>query len=200
MKVLIADDHEVIRRGLRQILREAYPFSLIGEAENGEELVQKAVSEPWDVIISDIAMPVMNGFEALKAIRQQRPHIPVLILSIPSEDQYTTRALKAGAAGYLSKDAATEELVKAVEQVLSGRNYVPEYHPEDDPWLPYKNLSSREMEVFTAIASGMSLTDIAQRLSLDVSTIGTYRSRILEKMDMKTNAEIITYAVRNHLI
>ena len=127
LKILIADDHKIIRKGLRQILLEEYPFAYIEEAPNGKILVEKALAGDWNVIISDISMPVMNGLEALKLIKQQLPDIPVLILSIPTEEQYTVSVIRAGASGYLSKDAISEELINAIQHILSGGIYIPSY-------------------------------------------------------------------------
>lgn len=208
VRILIADDHEIIRKGLRQILQEQYPFAFIDEANDGQELVDKALNALWDVIITDIAMPSMSGLEALKIIKQQVPQVPVLVLSIPPEEQYTVRALKSGASGYLSKDAATEELTTAVDQLLQGRRYIPAHLAADapDPSAPPNHrplhavLTARELEVFLMLGRGLSLTEIAHSLSLETSTISTYRSRILEKMKLNSNADIIRYVVQNKLL
>ncbi|HYF29618.1 MAG TPA: response regulator transcription factor [Chitinophagaceae bacterium] len=208
LRFLIADDHEIIRKGLKQILLEEFSFAHIEEAADGNALLQKAINGNWDVVISDIAMPGLTGMEALKRIREQHPRLPVLILSIHSEEQYTHRILKAGASGYLCKDAATKELVNAVKRILQGRKYISpsiagkftdeEY--TDDNKAMHELLSNREFDVFKMLVAGKSLTEIAEELALGVTTISTYRSRILEKMNMKSNAELTRYALENKLI
>lgn len=208
LRFLIADDHEIIRKGLKQILLEEFSFAHIEEAADGNALVQKAVSGSWDIVISDIAMPGMSGMEALKVIKEQCPRLPVLLLSIHSEELYTQRTLKAGASGYLCKDAATRELVNAVKRILQGRKYISplvegafsvEFDKDDDK-APHELLSAREFDVFKMLVAGKSLTEIAERLALGITTVSTYRSRILEKMNMKSNAELTRYAIENKLI
>ena len=206
LRILIADDHEIVRKGLRQILLEEFSFAHIEETDNGQTLVEKAIDSNWDIIISDIAMPGLTGIEALKRIRQSRISIPVLILSIQPEEQYTHRILKAGASGYLSKDAATKELVNAVKRLLQGRKYISPSitgsldNEQDDNKAPHELLSTREFDVFKMLVTGKSLTDIADTLSLCITTVSTYRSRILEKMNMKSNAELTRYAIENKLM
>lgn len=208
LKVLIADDHEIVRRGLKQILHEEFPFAYFDEASDTPSLVQKAMAENWDIILSDLAMPGGGGLDAIRQIRQHNAAIPVLILSIYPEDQYAIRVIKAGAAGYLNKDTAPEELVNAVQKVLSGKKHISPavaemlstsfYQSADKPL--HEQLSEREYKVFRLIASGKSITSIADELAIGATTVSTYRSRILGKMRMKTNAELVQYAVENKLI
>ena len=208
MKVLVADDHAIVRKGLKQILLDEYPFGEIEECSNSEELLQKAVEGKWDVVISDISMPGRSGLEALAQIRLTHPRLPVLILSMHPEEQYAIRALKAGASGYCSKDLAHEELVKAVRKVLSGKKYITPslaetlaaQLEEETPEEPYKRLSDREFDVFKLLATGLSISEIAEKLSLGATTISTYRARILTKMNFKTNTDLIRYALEHKLI
>ena len=208
MRILIADDHAIVRKGLKQILFEEYPHAIIGETSDAEELVKKAVLESWDLVICDLSMPGRSGLDALKQIKQSFPKLPVLIMSMYPEDQYAIRVLKAGASGYLGKGSIHDELIKAVQTVLRGKKFITpaiaeqlaeSFHsPEDE--LSHENLSDREFEVFKLLASGKSISDIAQQLSLSTTTVSTYRSRILEKMNMRSNTELIRYAVENKLI
>ncbi|WP_205513425.1 response regulator [Longitalea arenae] len=208
MKVLVADDHAIVRKGLKQILLDEYPFGQIEECATAEELLQKANDGQWDVIISDISMPGRSGLEALQQIRLSHPRLPVLILSMHPEEQYAIRALKAGASGYCSKDLAHEELVNAVRRVLTGKKYITpslaetlatQLDEESEP-EPYKRLSNREFDVFKLLATGKSVSEIAETLSLSTTTISTYRSRILTKMGLKTNADLTRYALEKKLI
>ncbi len=208
MKVLVADDHAIVRKGLKQILLEEYPFGEIEECANAEELIQKANDGQWDVIISDISMPGRSGLEALHQIRLSHPRLPVLILSMHPEEQYAIRALKAGASGYCSKDLAHEELANAIRRVLAGKKYITpslaealatQLDEEKQP-EPYKRLSDREFDVFKLLAAGRSVSEIAENLSLSSTTISTYRTRILVKMKIKTNAELIRYALEHKFI
>lgn len=208
MRILIADDHDIVRKGLKLIISERYPGSYFGEANNGEELVRMVREQDWDVIVSDISMPQKNGLQALKEIKEWKPQIPVLVLSIYSEDLYATRAMKLGAHGYITKDMAEEELVKAIEVVLKGKKFISPLVAEKlahslihvKSEIAHKNLSDRELDVFKLLVEGKSIAAIGQLLSLNASTISTYRSRILEKMNMRTNAELIRYAIENKLL
>lgn len=208
MKVLVADDHAIVRKGLKQILLDEYPFGEIEECANAEELLQKANDGQWDVIISDISMPGRSGLEALHQIRLSHPRLPVLILSMHPEEQYAIRALKAGASGYCSKDLAHEELVNAVRRVLTGKKYITPslaetlatQLDEDSQPEPYKRLSDREFDVFKLLAAGKSVSEIAEALSLSTTTISTYRARVLTKMSLKTNADLTRYALEKKLI
>jgi two-component system invasion response regulator UvrY len=207
-RILIADDHTVVRRGLKQILLEAFPFAEIEEVADAEELFKKILKHKWDVVISDISMPGRSGLEVLQQIKLDQPKLPVLILSVHPEDQYALRVLKAGASGYLNKDSAPEELVKAVNQVLLGKKYITATIAEklasnldqDSAKQLHELLSDREFEVFKLLASGKSVSLIAEQFSLNVSTISTYRARIMEKMNFKCNADLTLYAIENKLI
>src|SRR5574343_1241530 len=207
MKVLIADDHDIIRKGLRQILQDAYPDCEITEVADGQELLNSVAEKPFDLIISDITMPAISGLEALKILRKEYPQIPVLILSVHAEELYATRALKSGAHGYLTKSFAEGELLKAVDALLQGKKYITPVVAEqlsnllnDFDVMPHHSmLSDREFEVFKLIAMGYSITDIANAIDINSSTVRTYRARILEKMRMKTAAEIIRYAIEHKI-
>lgn len=208
MKVLIADDHDIIRKGLRQILQDAYPDCEITEVADGQELLNSVAEKPFDLIISDITMPAISGLEALKILRKEYPQIPVLILSVHAEELYATRALKSGAHGYLTKSFAEGELLKAVDALLQGKKYITPVVAEqlsnllnDFDVMPHHSmLSDREFEVFKLIAMGYSITDIANAIDINSSTVRTYRARILEKMRMKTAAEIIRYAIEHKIL
>jgi len=208
MTILIGDDHSVVRRGLRNILNDAFPFAQIEEASDGIELLDKALEQEWSIIISDITMPGKTGIEVLKELKETKPKQPVLILSVHAPEQYAVRTLKAGAAGYLTKESAPDELVKAVQHILSGRKYITSdiaellvdvNSNEDSNKKLHEILSDREFEVLKLIASGKTVSQIAEILSLSIHTISTYRSRILEKMRMSTNAELTKYAITNQL-
>jgi DNA-binding NarL/FixJ family response regulator len=209
MRILIADDHAVIRRGLKQILLDEYPTAVIEEASDAEAAIKKSITSNWDVIISDLSMPGRSGLDLVQHIKQNFPKLPVLILSIHPEEQYAIRALKAGAAGYLNKEAAPEELVMAVQRVLQGRKYISasiaekmadELDKEKTNKALHELLSDRELDVFKLIAGGTSVTDISEKLSLSITTVSTYRARILNKMNMKSNADLTRYALENNLI
>jgi len=208
MKILVADDHAIVRKGLKQILLDEYPFGEIEECSNTEELLSKAIDGRWDVIISDISMPGRSGLDALHQIHEAHPRVPVLILSMHPEEQYAIRALKAGASGYCSKDLAHDELVNAVRRVLSGRKYITPTLAEtlatqleqETQAEPHKCLSDREFEVFKLLAAGKAVSEIAESLRLSATTISTYRSRVLSKMNLKTNSDLTRYALENKLI
>ena len=208
IRALIADDHAVVRQGLKQILGDTPEMLVAGEATNGQEVLDKVRAEPWDVVVLDISMPDRSGLDILKQLRSERPKLPVLVLSMHSEDQYAMRVLKAGASGYLTKDSAPDELVKAIRKVVSGGRYVSSFLAEklafeigtDSSRLPHETLSDREFQVLRLIAGGKSVTEIAGELCLSVKTVSTYRARMLEKMNLGTTAELIHYAMQNHLI
>ncbi len=208
MRILIADDHIIVRRGLRQILLEGFPDAEIEEVPDAEELIKKTIQADWDVIISDLSMPGRSGLEALQQIKQIKPKIPVLILSIHPEEQYALRVLKAGAAGYLSKDLAPDELVNAVNRVLLGKKYITATIAEklasvldqDSDKQPHELLSDREFSVLKSLASGKSVSEIAESMFLSVTTVSTYRARIMAKMNMKTNADLTLYAIEHKLL
>ncbi len=208
IRILIADDHAIVRRGLRQILREEYPFAEIEETGDADELVKLSAQQKWDVIISDLSMPGRGGLDALQQIKEFLPDTPVLILSMHPEDQYALRVIKSGASGYLNKEMAQEELVNAVRMVLSGKKYITPSVAEKmataiskkDTKTLHENLSDREFEVMKQIAAGKALSEIADNLSLSITTISTYRSRILAKLDLKTNADITRYSIEHRLV
>jgi DNA-binding NarL/FixJ family response regulator len=207
-RVVIADDHAVVRRGLMQILAEDGKIAEVGEAGNACDLLMLVRQSRWDAVVLDITMPGRNGLDVLKELRQAYPQLPVLILSIHPEDQFATRALRAGASGYMTKESAPEELVGAIKKILKGGKYVSQSLAEklvfelengrEGP--PEMALSDREHEVMLMIASGKTVSEIAEDLALSIKTISTYRSRVLEKMGMKTNAELTRYAIQNELV
>jgi two-component system, NarL family, invasion response regulator UvrY len=209
MRILIADDHAIVRKGIRQLLLEEYPSATIEEVGDSENLISKTNNENWDVVICDLDMPGRSGLDAMQQIRAQHPKLPVLIMSIYPAEQYARRLLKAGAAGYLSKDAATQDLAKAVRQVMQGRKYispavaqmiVDDIGQDKADDASHESLSNREFEIFKLIASGKSVSEIADKLSLSSATISTHRARILAKMNLHTNAEMTRYALDNKLI
>jgi len=206
--VLIADDHAILRRGLKEILEDDLQDAIYGEAGNAQQVLAEVQRYEWDLVILDITMPGRSGLDLLHDLKQLRPNLPVLVLSMHPEDQYAKRVLKAGAAGYMNKETAPEELVKAVGKVLSGGRYVSAALAEklasdlsaDTERLSHERLSNREFEVLRMIASGKTISQIAEELHLSVTTVSTHRARILEKMGMANNAELMRYAMRNALI
>ncbi|MHA4844110.1 response regulator [Flavitalea antarctica] len=206
MRILIADDHSIVRRGLKDILHDEFPFAEITEVSDASALMLKILRESWDIVISDLSMPGRNALDILPEIRQQAPSLPVLILSIYPEEQYAIRVLKAGAAGYLNKDMAPEELINAVRRVVSGRKYITALVAEkladfgDQSKPSHEQLSDREFEVMKLLAAGKPVSEVGCMLHLSATTISTYRARILKKMHMKTNADLIQYAITHQLI
>jgi len=207
-RILMADDHPIVRRGLRQILSEDPDITEIGEATTAMDVARMLRQGPWDAVILDVNLPDRSGLDILREIRERTPSLPVLILSMHPEDQFAVRVLKAGASGYLNKDSAPDELLKAVRRILSGGRYISPTLAEqlavaltdnsDKP--PHERLSDREYLVLCRIASGRTVTEIAEELQLSVKTISTYRTRVLEKMALRTSAELTSYAVRNGLV
>lgn len=208
MKILIADDHAIVRRGMKQLLLEQYPFATIGEAANAEELVNEVMSSEWDVVVCDMNMPGRSGLDALQQIKEITPKLPVLIMSMYPEDQYALRVLRAGASGYLGKETIHDDLVKAIETVRTGKKFITPGIAErladavgaGAVTSPHETLSDREFDVFKQLASGKSISEIATKLSISSTTVSTYRSRIMEKMNMRSNAELARYAIENNLI
>lgn len=208
MHILIADDHDIVRKGINAVLLSAYPSAIIEEAENGDELFKKVMDREWNLIITDVTMPGRSGLEVLAQIKEFYPRSPVLVLSMHPENQYAIRVLKAGAWGYINKNAPHGELLKAVSRVLQGRKYitteVAEKMADDLGDKPNKALhellSDREFEVMKLLASGKSVQAVSELLFLSTSTVSTYRSRILEKMNFQTNAELTRYALDAGLI
>ncbi len=209
LKFLIADDHEIVRRGVKQILGEAFPQASIEEAIDTYTLISKAKHSDWDVIVSDLAMPGGGGLTALREIHRGKPEVPVIILSIYPEDQYAATVLKEGAAGYLNKDAAPDQLVTLVKSLVTGeedwkggvivnQKHTPVHHTLTG--LPHLQLSEREMMVLRMIGAGKTITKIAEELSLGLTTVSTYRSRILSKMNLRSNRDLVNYTVQNQLL
>jgi two-component system invasion response regulator UvrY len=208
MRILIADDHAIVRRGLKQLLLEEYPSAVIEEVDDAEGLVNKTMMEKWDVVICDLSMPGRSGLDALRQIKQTSPSLPVLIMSMHPEDQYALRVLKAGASGYLGKDNIHDELINAIRTAMLGKKYITpsiaeklaEAFDTDSEKAAHELLSDRELDVFKLLASGKSVSEIAAQLSLSITTVSTYRSRILEKMKIRSNAEMTRYALEMKLI
>ena len=208
IRLLIADDHAIVREGLKQIVAEIGDMSVDGEASNGQQVMELVRQRDWDVVLLDLAMPGRGGIDTLRQLKREKPDLPVLILSIYPEDQYAVRALKDGAAGYLTKESAPEELVKAIRKAAKGGKYVSPalaerlaYELETDADKPpHERLSDREYQVMLMLASGKTVGQIAEELSLSVKTVSTNRARLLRKMGMKTNAELIYYAVKRQLV
>ena len=208
IRILIADNHPIVRRGLSQILADEPDLAVLGEAQNGKEVLQLLRDQEWDVMVLDINMPGRSGLEVLQEVKDQYPNLPVLIMSIHSEEQFGVRALKAGAAGYLTKESAPEELVKAIRKVCAGGKYVSPTLGEQlasalqsgTHRMPHDALSNRENEILCLIASGKTVSEIAEHLILSVKTVSTYRTRILDKMNLHTNAELMHYAMRHRLV
>jgi DNA-binding NarL/FixJ family response regulator len=208
IRVIIADDHTIVREGLKQIMNDTGDMAVTAEASTGQEALDMLLREDCDVAVLDIAMPGKNGLEVLKEIRHQKPKLPVLILSMYPEDQYAVRVLKAGADGYLTKESAPQDLISAVRRLYAGKKYISPMLAErlaltlesDSTRPPHEILSDREYQVLCRIASGKTVKEIADELALSVKTISTYRSRILEKMSMKNNAELTYYAIHNSLV
>ncbi len=202
------DDHAVVRRGLRQILADEFRRADFGEARNAQEALARVWKEKWDVVVLDISMPGRSGLEVLREIKNAKAKVPVLVLSMHPEDQFAMRVLKAGASGYMNKESAPEELVRAVQKLLAGGRYVSPslaekmalYLTDDIKGTPHERLSNREFQVMRLIASGKTVREIAEENFLSVKTVRTYRQRILEKMGLKRNAELIRYALEHKLV
>ena len=206
IRLLVVDDHLIVRAGLKSLLADYEEFT-VGEAASGTDAVQMVRESDWDVVLLDISMPDMNGIEALAEIRRIKPKLPVLMLTIHPEDQYAINLLRAGASGYLRKECMPEALVGAIRTVLSGGRYIsPELSQQlatglgGEQKAPHKQLSEREFQVFCKLARGQAVSEVAKALSLSVKTINTHRSRILEKLQLKSNAHIAYYAVKNGLL
>ena len=207
-KMLIVDDHAVVRHGVKQILNEQFHAAVIGEAQNAEEMMEQVRKADWDIVVLDVGMPGKSGLVALKELKQLRPKLPALVLSAYPEDQLALRMLKAGASGYLSKDSAPNELVQAIRKILAGGKFVSSAVAEllalnlESDWEKplHEQLSDRVYQVMCLIAVGKSLKDIADDLCVSISTVNTYRARILEKMQLKNNTELTHYAIENRLV
>jgi DNA-binding NarL/FixJ family response regulator len=208
VRILIVDDHFIVRQGLKQVLKEHFKHAEFGDAADGQEALQMVWEQSWDVVLLDISMPGRGGLDALKDVKQAKPELPVIILSMHSEDQFAIRVLKLGACAYIRKDSAGQELVTGVEAALRGARYITPslaeklaIHLQQDREGPaHESLSDREYQVMCMLASGKTVKEVAGSLSLSVKTVSTYRSRILEKMSLKNNSQIMRYAVRNGLV
>lgn len=208
IKILIVDDHDIVRAGLKQLLCETPDIEVAGEAGSGVEAINLVRKETWDVVLLDMSMPDKSGLEVLKQIKQEYPKLPVLILSMHPEDQYAVRAHRAGAAGYLTKRCVADELVAAVHKVAAGGKYISETVAErlalsvdaTATAIPHEALSDREYQIFHLLASGKQVSEIGRELSLSSKTISAHRSNILTKMQMKTNSELMFYAINHGLI
>ena len=206
-RVLLADDHDVVRKGLRAILEDRFPGIHVSEARDGDEALA-ATEQPLDAIVLDLSMPGRSGIDLISEIKHRHPKLPVLVMSLYGEEQFAVRALRAGASGYLTKSAASEQLIAAFDRIVRGGRYITETLAErlataaggGDTGAPHDRLSDREFEVMRGIASGESVGDIAERLHLSIKTISTYRARLLEKMGMQTNSELTRYALQNGLV
>jgi DNA-binding NarL/FixJ family response regulator len=203
-RILLIDDHPIVRLGVRRILMEHFNPVFIGEAGDAETGAAMALNEPWDVVVLDITMPGAVGLDVLKHIREQQPELPILVLSIHPANQFARRALNAGASGYLTKDSATSELVGAIEDVRRGRRYVSEAVKATmgsaRAIATHETLSDREYQALRMLGSGRTVSEISEELGLSVKTVSTYRARVLQKLGMRTNAELMRYAMENGLL
>jgi len=207
IKVLVADDHEIVRQGLKTIISECLDLSVVGEAENGNEVLKIVKKTKVDVVLLDFDMPGKNGLDTLIELKALYPKLPVMILSIFPEDHYGTRFLKAGASGYLQKSSATDQLIDAIRKVFNGGKFISSALTDklvtglnkDNEQFLHESLTDREFQVFRLLSTGKKLKEIADELCLSINTISTYRSRILQKMDLKNNADIVRYAINNGL-
>ena len=207
MKVLIIDDHDVVRRGLRQILLDEFKKIQVGEARNADEALKLVQKQDWDIAVLDINMPGKGGLEVMPQMRKLKPTLPILVLSVQPEEQYAIPVLKAGASGYLSKDSASEELVNAFKKVLRGDKYISSAIADrlaksagKSNQLPHEQLSNREFQVLRLLASGKTTSIIASELDLSIQAVSTYRTRILKKLHLNTNADLIRYAMQAKLV
>lgn len=208
MRVLIADDHPIFRAGLKEVLTKDPEIEAVGEADDGHKALALARKERWDVVVLDLTMPGKDGLEVLQELRRERPRLPILVLSAHPEDQLALRLLRAGAAGYLTKDKAPEVLLTAIRKVLRGEKYISESLAEktvlnvisEAPRPLHETLSDREYQVMRMIAAGKTIKEIGSKLFLSARTVSTYRARLLNKMDMKTNTELVRYALEHKLL
>ena len=208
IRVIIADDHAAVRRGVKDILADEADMEIGAEASTSQELLELVRKQAWDAVVLDISLPGRSGLEVLSELKQERPSLPVLVHTMHAEDQFAVRALRAGAAGYLTKDSPPAELVKALRKIVAGGKYVGQSLAEklavnvdaNIDRAPHEALSDREFQILRVLASGKTVSEIADELSLSVKTISTYRSRILDKMKMKNNAELMRYALQQKVV
>lgn len=208
IRILMADDHAIVRRGLRQILNEGSAACQIDEASTGQEVLKKVYDGVFDILVLDISLPDRNGLELVREIKSVKPKLPILMLSVHPEEQYAIRALKAGVSGYLNKESAPEQLIQAIERIVAGGRYISPSLAEtladtvggELEGAPHETLSDREFTVLLRIGAGKSVSEIADELGLSVKTVSTYRARILEKMNMHSNADLIRYVIDHKLI
>ena len=208
IKILVVEDHTIMREGLKQILKETTDIIVAGEASNAQEAIEKAGNNNYDVVLLDISLPGRSGLDVLKQLKSMKPNLPILILSMYPEEQYAIRSLRASASGYLTKESASDELISAIRKVAKGRKYITPSLAErlafklenDNERFSHEELSDREFQVMCMIASGKRVKDIGDALSLSAKTVSTYRMRILKKMNMKNNSQLIHYAVKNGLV
>ena len=208
VKILVIDDHEIVRRGVKQILEEVFPHVEVGEADTGQKGIAVVRQEPWDLAIVDISLPDQSGLELLCELHSTAPQLPLMVLSLHPEEQYAVRAFRAGAMAYLTKQTAPEELARAVKQVLTGRMYVTASLGErmasslskSPTSQVHQTLSERESKVLVLLAQGQSVKHIAESLALSIKTVSTYRARLLDKLQLSTTAELIRYALDHHLV
>jgi two-component system invasion response regulator UvrY len=208
IRILLVDDHAVVRQGLKQIVAESLPDATFGDAANGEEALRMARTASWDIVVLDISLPGKSGLEALKELRAAHPGLPVLVLSMHPEEQFAVRVLRAGAAGYLTKRTAAKDLVAAVRRILAGRKYISSSLAErlaaqvqaGSAQAPHEALSDREYQVFRLLATGKTVKVIGKELDLSPQTVSTHRTHILQKMGMQSNAELIQYAIQNQVL
>jgi two-component system invasion response regulator UvrY len=208
MRILICDDHPIVRKGLRELLEEEPAPVTVGEASSANEALELARKQPWDIVVLDITMPGRGGLDVLKELRHERPNVPVLVLSVHPAEQYAVRVLRAGASGYLTKESAPEELLNAIRRILRGGHYISPSvgetlaadlgRPAEE--LPHHGLSDREFEIMRMLASGKRASEIAEEVFLSVKTVSTYRVRILRKLNLRTTAEIMRYAIKHGLV
>ena len=208
IRVLIADDHTIVREGLKQLLSAANDLTVIGEAQNGQEVLRQVRADDFDVLLLDMSMPGKSGIELIKQVHNEKPKLRILVLSMHEEEQYAVRALKAGAAGYLTKESASDQLVAAIRKVAAGGVFISSAVGEQlalgamaqTEGPPHTALSDREYQVFEMLVRGTSVTDIADRLNLSVKTVSTHKARIMQKMNMTNQAELIRYAISHRLV
>jgi len=208
IRILIADDHTLVREGLKQILAATSDIVVSGEASNGQDTLKKVRAQDFDLVLLDISLPGISGLDVLKQIKSLKPELPILILSMYPEEQYAVRTLRAGASGYLTKDSASVELIRAIREVAGGKKYITMSLAEkiavswdtQEAKQPHETLSDREYQVLCFIASGRTVKEISRMLSLSVKTVSTHRSRLLKKMDLRNNAQLTHYVIKHNLI